>query len=137
MDEFDITFILKFGDIDGKYMTCKCQGINILPVNHIAEVTIPVKIPTSIVFEFADKDPMHGTKVDDEGNIIADTFVQFTTIKFDRMKVPNWALDKKITLTTVTGNKVIGSYIGFNGTVTLDLKEKDIFSQFQVFNIDN
>jgi hypothetical protein len=109
--------------------------IQILPNDdQTTQVNITVDMPTQLVLQFKGKDPNTGTLVDNNGLIIEDMFVKILSVAFDGFELNEKFIHQKIKLVTDTGQEILTSYIGFNGTVTLDLAESDMFSQYLLMN---
>lgn len=98
--------------------------------NYVKEIILP----TSIDIVFSGKDNNVDTIVDSEGNIIEDLFVQIQQISLDQFDLNEKFLHQRIVINTNENQSYTTSYIGFNGTVTLNFEEDNIFSQVLALN---
>lgn len=141
LTSFQLTMKFEFGKCNNQIMDLSMvindnPPIQILPNDNdqTTQVEIAVDLPTRLVLQFKGKDPNTGTLVDTNGLIIEDMFVKILSVAFDGFELNEKFIHQKIKLVTDTGQEILTSYIGFNGTVTLDLTESDMFSQYLLMN---
>jgi hypothetical protein len=128
-----ITF--EFGSVNGKLMQVLVDGELIVPGPDLkALVCLPIRLPANVSILFSNKDSSSDTLVDEHGNIVQDLYVKFSEIRLDGFLLNEKYLHQKIILNTVDGNTVTTSYIGFNGTVTLNFDHPTVFSQYLWLN---
>jgi hypothetical protein len=96
-----------------------------------------VSLPNQIKIKFSGKIHTRDTKVDSAGNILQDMYVKIVGLKIDNLKVPNWVLHKKLSYVTDGDSILNTSYIGFNGVMTVDIPETNIFAFYRRLNNDN
>ena len=135
----DVTFDFEFGDLDGRFMnvavTSGDQTVNVTPDNPSVKLE-KIKMPTQIKMDFTGKRQGKDTKVDSNGIIVQDMHVKLKGMRLDHMKVPEWVLQKKLAYTTASGETLKTAYIGFNGTMVIDIPETNVFSLFRRLNKD-
>lgn len=141
INQYTLEIALKFGCIDNKHMQVHIiyndSLVEIVPdQNNTALVKVPVKTPDSVVLKFSGKDLNCDTKLDEKGNIVADLYVEFTAISLSGFEIPTIRLHKMINLITVDNQNIQTNYIGFNGTVQIDLPKNSIFSQVMSWRRD-
>jgi hypothetical protein len=132
---FQLAMQLEFGKCNNRMMEMRLLVNNTeisvqSDATGMANVDIGVDLPSQVVLQFTGKDPVTGTVTDDNGNIIEDMFVKILSIALDGFKLNEKFIHQKIKLVTDNNQEIITSYIGFNGTVTLDLAEFNVFSQY-------
>ena len=133
LNTIDVTFEFEYGMIDNRYMQIEIST-NKQSVLVNAKTNIVVKeiqIPNRLSLSFTGKTPGRDTIVDSAGNIIQDMYVKVIGLKIDNLKVPEWVLQKKLSYVTFDGRLLTTSYIGFNGTMTIDIPESMVFSFYR------
>jgi hypothetical protein len=81
--------------------------------------------PTTLRIVLSNKNPMHDTTVDTNGNITADKYIQLTKILVDRIETTVGHINSVVLNTDE--NKITTLYWGFNGSVELKLDQADSF----------
>ena len=136
----DLTFEFEFGVLDGRSMTVEIiSGDQTFTANTLTNtITVErITLPSQIKLAFLGKVPGRDTKVDNQGNIIADMYVKITKMLIDNLQVPTWALQKNLIYVTDDGKSLTTSYIGFNGTMTIDIPKSTVFSFYQRLTSDH
>ena len=64
-------------------------------------------------------------------------YVKVVGLKIDNLKIPDWVVQKKLSYTTTDGVLLNTSYVGFNGTMTIEIPETNVFSLYRRLNNDN
>lgn len=67
------------------------------------------------------------TQVDTDGKIVKDKYIKILNIEVDGLACRPHYVHQNITLHTADDQKIVTSYWGFNGTVTLDFSESNSF----------
>lgn len=128
----DLTFEFEYGSIDDRFMQVEIstneQTVLAEPGNKI--IIKQVSLPNQINLIFTGKTP-RDTRIDSAGNIVQDMYVKIVGLSVDNLKVPDWVLQKKLSYVTVNGQILTTSYIGFNGTMTIDVSESTVFSFYR------
>ena len=105
-----------FGELDGAVMTCWVNGQEVKPnADNRGTATVALQWPGEIVITLGGKNQLTDTKVDQQGKIIQDKFVQLTNVCVDRLAVSHHFLQKW----PLVNNEIRTCYFGFNGTVQL------------------
>ena len=133
LNTIDVTFEFEYGMIDNRYMQIEIST-NKQSVLVNAKTNIVVKeiqIPNQLSLSFTGKTPGRDTIVDSAGNIIQDMYVKVIGLIIDYLKLPEWVLQKKLSYVTFDGRLLTTSYIGFNGTMTIDIPESMVFSFYR------
>lgn len=108
--------------------------IDVVPdLKNIAEITVPVVLPTTLTLEFFGKDYAHDTVVDSSNNILEDLHIEILEIKLDCFTMSPHYLAQKLPLNTVDGKVIHSSYIGFNGKMPVNLSELSVFQQIMLW----
>lgn len=91
-----------------------------------------IVLPTKVQMEFSGKDMAIDTICDPHGKILQDKCVIIRKILLDGFAVDRYYLQKKLTLHEKGSDRTNRSnYIGFNGTMLLDLDRPNVFLQIQ------
>ena len=101
--------------------------------HYTAVAQLDIQLPTTVSLQFYGKNQNTDTKVDQNGNVIQDICVIIKSMKLDGMMVDQNFLHNRVLLTTEDQQECLGSYIGFNGTMTIDLVTNNVFSQMIEF----
>ena len=140
LNTVDVTFSFEFGTIDDRTIAVEIivadQSVKVNPVESSATVK-NVKLPTQINIKFSGKTLGKDTKIDATGNIVQDMYVKITGIKVDNLKIPEWVIQKKLSYVDADGKLLQTAYIGFNGVMTIDIPEDNVFSFYRRFNRDD
>ena len=88
-----------------------------------------IHFPTVVVIKTSGKNHNFDTKIDAEGNIYEDLFVQIESISLDSFKLNEKYLHQKIICVAESGDSIITSYLGFNGETKLEFLEENTFLQ--------
>jgi len=132
----------KFGYCNNKFFNVaikyKDSVTSIFPTQHdeefIAVYENTIQLPTDIEIYFSEKDINQDTIVDDIGNIKEDMYVQIEEISLDSVKLNSKYLHQKISIVTENNDVHTTSYIGFNGKITLNFHENNVFFQVLTAN---
>lgn len=100
---------------------------------YLATTRIDIVLPTQITLKFSGKNQNTDTVVDQAGNILKDLTVKIKTIRLDGMIVNQNFLHNCLILTAQDNSTWIGSIVGFNGTMNINLDKNNVFSQFVSF----
>lgn len=91
-----------------------------------------IELPEKIHMTFSGKNMSKDTVCDQEGLILHDKCVIIQKITLDRFPVDAFYLKKKLLLQEIDSDRIThGNYIGFNGTMMLDLDCENVFYQIQ------
>lgn len=117
-------------DLDGEFMkvSLRHQGrqYDLAPDDRKrCTIDINMILPDVINIEFSGKGSQD-TKVDEQGQIVADKCVIINQIRLDNMAVDRYWLTKTPRLVTASGH-VDSNYAGFNGHMCIDFDEPDVF----------
>ena len=123
----------EFGECNGKLMTVKVNNQILQPKDFLATYEDEIVLPTSIVIETSGKEQGVDTKVDADGNILEDMYAKVTSLSLDSFEFNEIFLHQKMQLITDNATHTT-CYFGFNGKVTLDLAEDNVFSQVLSLN---
>ena len=129
MNRIKVTIDLKFKGINGKHMNLVVNGKSVAPDDE-ARSEILCDLPSEYVLEFSGKVP-NDTKVDADGNIIDDIFIQIKSIKIDGIRLPDTYVHQKIKIKTDSGEEIQTAHIGYNGRIVIPLTESTPFTQYQ------
>jgi len=92
----------------------------------------PIVLPVKVHLIFSGKDMSKDTLCDSQGRIIEDKCIIIKAITLDRFPIDGYYLQKKLILYETNSNRTTQSnYIGFNGTMCLDLDCVNVFFQLQ------
>lgn len=140
LNTVDVTFSFEFGAIDGRTIAVEIivadQSVKVNPAESSATVK-NIKLPTQINIKFSGKTLGKDTKIDATGNIVQDMYVKVTGIKVDNLKIPEWVVQKKLSYVDSDGKLLQTAYVGFNGVMTIDIPEDNVFSFYRRFNRDD
>ena len=135
---------LKFGPIhDNKFMKVFCSYQNLVQEivpnqQNRAKCQIEINLPAVVKLEFLGKDLEKDTLLDRDGNIIKDLHVEITQLSIDGFVIDSLDLYHKLFLETVQGDTIQTCYIGFNGTVKINLPKSTVFAQVMNYkNLNN
>ena len=107
---------------------------NVVPNSaNIAEISLLVPMPSSVVLEFSGKDHNHDTVVDANNNILEDLHIEILEIGLDCFIMSPHYLAQRIQLNTVDGKVIHSTYIGFNGKMPIDLNKNSVFQQIMLW----
>ncbi len=131
LNNFILGLDFEFGSIDGRVMTLTVNQINVESTAPSCDVLIT--LPGQVELIFSGKNKSADTKVDMQGQILADMYVKILSIRLDGLELPNWVVQKKLILITENGKQLNTSYIGFNGKIVITMPEKNVFLQYMKF----
>jgi hypothetical protein len=101
------------------------QNYNIIDSRFVVE--FESCLPSTLCIDVSEKGP-NDTKVDDQGNILADKFIKLDYFNVDQMPVKSWILENGlIHFLTEHRQELKTNYFGFNGRATIDLNHTDSF----------
>ena len=92
-----------------------------------------IHLPAMIKLHFSGK-TKYDTMMDKDNKIIEDMYVKILAIRLDKIDLNEKFIHQDIQIVTDSKDTHNTSYIGFNGTVTLDLAESNVFSQVLTLN---
>lgn len=92
-----------------------------------------IHLPAIVRLKFSGK-TKHDTIIGKDNEIIEDMYVKILAIRLDKIDLNEKFIHQKIQIVTDSKDTHNTSYIGFNGTVTLDLAESNAFSQVLTLN---
>lgn len=135
-----LTLKFRFGKTNDDYMNLMIvhnhSEYSVFPdSNDCATFQVDLNLPDSLLISVSNKNQFD-TIVDKNGNIAEDRFVQLYSAHLDGFELNHNFLHKKIKLITTENNEVISSYFGFNGSVTLNFDEPNVFRQVPSCNGD-
>lgn len=137
LEQCKLTLKFEFGTIDDRHMTLLVNfsdGKLFLVTPSAPELTVDIQLPTKIDLVFSGKNYNTDTIVDQTGCIVNDIYVKVCSITLDDFNLNDIFLHQKMKLATDQGQTITTSYIGFNGIVTLDFDQSDVFSQILMLN---
>jgi len=131
----NIKFKFEFGSIEQRSMniTAMCNN-KCYTVDKSGVIEFEILLPTTIILDVSGKNYNTDTIVAADGTILQDIFAKIDSITIDNFPLNQLFLHQRITLSTDTDQNVITSYFGFNGTVTIELKEDTVFAQLLSMN---
>lgn len=134
-----IQFKFDFGLVDNRFMqTSVITSNNIYSIipdkNKSGIVEFDIDLPTQVMLKFTGKNSNTDTLIDDNGNIVGDMYVKITAITLDKFKLNKIFLHQKMKLLTENKKEITTSYIGFNGSIFIDMPESTVFSQYLLMN---
>ena len=135
MSEF-ATCILKmnfrYGTCNNKLLQVEVehdkQTVELNPVENFATFEKQITLPTTVKINVSGKDNNSDTKIDADGNVIEDLFVQISDIYLDKFRLDDIFLHKHITIKTDSGDEHVTNYFG-NGVAKIIFTEENIFAQ--------
>jgi hypothetical protein len=96
------------------------QTVILDQLNPTQTVRCCISVPGKLSIQTSGKGDLD-TQVDDEGNIIADKYIQLTDMRLDGLSVDENYLPRFIMLKPLDKEPVFSNYWGFNGTVEIQL----------------
>ena len=97
-----------------------------------AQVLLVLNLPTRLCLIFSGKNNATDTRIDENGNILQDLHVKIAKMALDGFELSKHVLQQKLGLETATGSMPT-AYVGFNGTITLNLDKPNVFLQYYAF----
>jgi len=104
------------------------------PVDNYVLFEKNIQLPEKLSIKTSGKIDGKDTKVDTDGNIVEDMYIQIENISLDDFPLNEIYLHQRINLLTEKGETNTSNYIGFNGTVNLDFVEENVFAQVLTLN---
>ena len=95
-----------------------------------------IELPGKIQILVSNKDMNTDTKVDHEGNIVEDKFVQIAELRVGRVAV-NSAVLKDLCSYTRNGETVTDTYWGFPGVVQIEFDQAEVVAWHLIHNPTN
>jgi len=92
-----------------------------------------IHLPAIVKLHFSGK-TKHDTIIGKDNEIIEDMYVKILAIRLDKIDLNEKFIHQNIQIVTDSKDTHTTSYIGFNGTITLDLAESNVFSQVLTLN---
>ena len=92
-----------------------------------------IHLPAIVKLHFSGK-TKHDTIIGKDNEIIEDMYVKILAIRLDKIDLNEKFIHQNIQIVTDSKDTHNTSYIGFNGTITLDLAESNVFSQVLTLN---
>ena len=115
---------LEAGLIDGKSMSIQIETTNdYVKIDCLKEkqtIKINCCVPGNLQIVTSMKNAFD-TKVDDNGNIIADKYIKLTGLRLDGLSVDENYLPRFIQIQTEEHGKINSNYWGFNGEIQIDI----------------
>jgi len=127
-----ITF--KFGKCNDRLMNLTVNDEVLNPVDNYVLFEKNIQLPEKLSIKTSGKIDGKDTKVDTDGNIVEDMYIQIENISLDDFPLNEIYLHQRINLLTEKGETNTSNYIGFNGTVNLDFVEENVFAQVLTLN---
>ena len=135
MSEF-ATCILKmnfrYGSCNNKLLQVEVEHqektVELTPVKNFAKFEKQITLPTTVKIKTSGKDNSSDTKIDADGNVIEDLFVEISDIYLDTFRLDDIFLHKHITIQTESGDEHVTNYFG-NGVAEISFTEENIFAQ--------
>jgi len=128
----ELEIVFKFGKCEDRHMSVEIEyendAIAVRPTDGYASYKKSIQLPTSIKIRTFGKG-IDDTKLDENGNIFEDMFVQIESISLDSFKLSDIYLHQKVSSITESGQEVISSYLGFNGETTINFFEENTLFQ--------
>ena len=90
--------------------------------NDYTWLTFNIDLPSTLHVFFDGKDNSVDTKMDANGNIVADKFLKIEQIIIDYKPISADALHKICKLQTTDAQMLYTNYVGFNGVLSIDLQ---------------
>lgn len=136
-----LEFKFEFEHIDHRIMTVTVENngqvYKVEPVfdtnSYLGTAKLDIKLPTSITLTFSNKNQNTDTKIDIDGVVVQDVCVKIKCVRLDGFKIADDFLQQKLKLIATDSSIWIGPYIGFNGTMQIDLDKDNVFSQMIEF----
>lgn len=132
MNKVRIDIEFEFGLIDNRYMTVMVNDQLVTPAN--PTVSFEIDLPTRIRIDYSGKNNQTDTKLDEQGNIIADLYAMIKVMKLDGFLAKQKYLYHNVTMHTTTGEVFTTCYAGFNGHMQIVLDQPTVFSQYVLMN---
>jgi hypothetical protein len=133
MNFCNLTIVFEFGEVNNKYMTVFLEHnnkiVSITPSDSsLVEFNKKIELPTQLHLKFKGKNNSNDTIIDDKGNIVKDKHVLIKQILLDNIAVEPLYLTRQLKLQHQ--NQIVQSnYVGFNGTMSIDLARSNVFFQ--------
>jgi len=135
MSEF-ATCVLKmnfrYGSCNNKLLQVEVEHqektVELTPVKNFAKFEKQITLPTTVKIKTSGKDNSSDTKIDADGNVIEDLFVEISDIYLDTFRLDDIFLHKHITIQTESGDEHVTNYFG-NGVAEISFTEENIFAQ--------
>jgi hypothetical protein len=133
MNFCNLTIVFEFGEVNNKYMTVFLEHnnkiVSITPSDSLlVEFNKKIELPTQLHLKFKGKNNSKDTIIDDKGNIVKDKHVLIKQILLDNIAVEPLYLTRQLKLQHQ--NQIVQSnYVGFNGTMSIDLVRSNVFFQ--------
>ena len=130
----NIKFKFRIGRYNGTMsMTITVNGINCYTAEQFDSDNIVVETlmlwPGIVDIVVTNKGP-RDTRIDNDGNILEDKFIELEQIIIDNMPIPDSVLRNMTQLFTVNGQKLSTTYWGFNGSIRLSFESNNSFNWF-------
>tara|TARA_R100001163_G_C5060482_1_gene197293 strand:+ start:626 stop:1036 length:411 start_codon:yes stop_codon:yes gene_type:complete len=129
-----LRIVFEFGECNNKLMTVKVNHRTLVPDNKVAIYEDEITLPTTITIQTLGKQDGVDTKVDADGNILEDMYAKVLSLSLDSFEFNEIFLHQKMQLVTEDGTTHTTCYLGFNGVVSLNLAEDNVFSQVLSLN---
>ena len=135
MSEF-ATCVLKmnfrYGSCNNKLLQVEVEHqektVELTPVKNFAKFEKQITLPTTVKIKTSGKDNSSDTKIDADGNVIEDLFVEISDIYLDTFRLDDIFLHKHITIQTESGDEHVTNYFG-NGVAEISFTGENIFAQ--------
>lgn len=135
MSEF-ATCVLKmnfrYGSCNNKLLQVEVEHqektVELTPIKNFAKFEKQITLPTTVKIKTSGKDNSSDTKIDADGNVIEDLFVEISDIYLDTFRLDDIFLHKHITIQTESGDEHVTNYFG-NAVAEISFTEENIFAQ--------
>lgn len=135
INKCQIKIEVEFGKINQRSMQVQILHNNTcIPVDSTGIVEFEITLPTTVVLQISGKNYNTDTIVGSDGNILEDMFVKLVALTLDGFPLRDVFLHQNLTIVTDNNEKITTSYFGFNGTVTIDLHQDNVFEQYLLMN---
>jgi hypothetical protein len=84
-------------------------------------------LPCQIQIDVSGKNYLN-TQIDENGNIVKDTYIRLDSVFIDRMPIKKWFLESKFLKFYTENQTLTSNYFGFNGRAVVDISYADSFT---------
>jgi len=128
-----LEIVFRFGELRNEYMGVKITHPGSESTLQPTEGTVycyekNIVLPCRVDLDFFGKNTDRDTEVDSNGNILRDKHVLLKEIRLDNMPIEPLYLKRRLCLIN-DSNTVYSDYIGFNGRMSIDFDQSNVFSQ--------
>lgn len=128
-----LEIVFRFGELRNEYMGVKITLPEAQSTLQPTEGTIycyeqTITLPCTVHLDFFGKNINQDTEVDSNGNILRDKHVLLKELRLDNIPVEPLYLKRRLCLVN-DQETVYSDYIGFNGRMSINLDQSNVFSQ--------